>query len=270
MSQSPPHIQFRHAALSFHKGALAAVEGIELSIARGESLTILGPSGCGKTTLLRMIAGLARPDQGEVLINGQAPRLGHEAALVFQNFRLLPWETVQGNLEFVLDMPDKAARAARIAQSLETVGLTRFSQHYPHQLSGGMQQRVALARALVVSPQILLMDEPFASLDAQARELMQQETLALMQSSADRPTLVFVTHSVDEALVLGDRVLLMTPRPGRVKQLVDLPFRGGISARRSHPDFAPLRQSLWDALKEMVISDPQSDFYGRLGHKDLS
>lgn len=251
-----PHILLRGASLSF--GAVKVLENIDLSIAKGEVLTVLGPSGCGKTSLLRLIAGLIAPDHGEVLVHNKTPLVGHESAIVFQNFRLLPWKTLAENIAFVLPK----GPGDRVAQVLKIVGLSRFADSYPRQLSGGMQQRVALARALAVNPSILLMDEPFASLDAQSRELMQSETLRLARDEKER-TVIFVTHSVDEALILGDRVLLMAPRPGRVQSVIDIPFQGDADARRAHPDFAPLRQSLWAALREMVLSDPQSDFYGR-------
>lgn len=260
MSQPAPHIQFKGVTLRFPSGQVEALRGIDLSIPEGEVLTVLGPSGCGKTSLLRLIAGLVQPSEGSVLVKGAPPRLGHESAIVFQNFRLLPWRTVEENVG--LPLGRKGARDPRVAECLATVGLTRFAKSYPRQLSGGMQQRVALARALVADPAILLMDEPFASLDAQSRELMQTEVSRLAHGSR---TVVFVTHSVDEALLLGDRVLLMAPRPGRVHRLIPLPFaRQGAEARKS-PEFAALREELWADLREMVLSDPLSDFHGR-GH----
>lgn len=266
------HIRFDQVSLHFAQGGVQALADIDLSIDRGEVLTILGPSGCGKTSLLRLIAGLITPDRGRVLVGGQPPQPGRDSAIVFQNFRLLPWKTVAGNLAFVLSDLPKDQRAARISHYLAMVGLTRFADSYPQHLSGGMQQRVALARALAAEPEILLMDEPFASLDAQSRELMQIEVAHLakapVKTTAPR-TVVFVTHSVDEALILGDRVLLMAPRPGRVAETITLPFADQPpEARRRDPRFATLRDTLWARLSHMVLSDPLSDFHGRLGHQE--
>jgi NitT/TauT family transport system ATP-binding protein len=185
--------------------------------------------------------------------------------VVFQSFRLLPWRTVADNVGFVLEIarvsgPD---RRDRIAHALAAVGLTRFAESYPGELSGGMKQRVALARALVTQPRILLMDEPFASLDAQTRELMQAELLRIWQER--RCLVLFVTHSVDEALLLGEKVILMAPRPGRIAEIVpvDIPQPRVGDAVRADPRFNALRAHLWEAIRTMVLSDPESDFYGR-------
>ena len=255
-----PAVLFDGVSLRF--GQVDAMRDLAISIPQGEVLVVLGPSGCGKTTLLRLIAGLIAPTEGRVLVEGQAPVPGAASALVFQNFRLLPWKTVADNLGFVLPGLSATERRARIAHYLDVVGMGRFANAYPRQLSGGMQQRVALARALCARPRILLMDEPFASLDAQTRELMQDEVRDLTHADPDR-TVVFVTHSVDEALSLGDRVLLMTPRPGRVAEIVDVPFARQPGDLRMHPEYAPLREHLWSALRRMVLSDPHSDFHGR-------
>lgn len=264
MTVTAPHILFEQVSLEF--GSSGALRDVDVSIPRGEVLVLLGPSGCGKTTLLRLIAGLLRPSKGRVLVNGQPPEAGQGSAMVFQNFRLLPWKTVAENLAFALPHLSTTERAARVEHYLQLVGLHRFADRFPKTLSGGMQQRVALARALAAEPDILLMDEPFASLDAQSRELMQDEVTKLARSGDQGAarTIIFVTHSVDEALVLGDRVALMSPRPGRIVELVELPF-AGLPDPREHPDFAPLRQRLWQHLRDMVLSDPHSDFYGR-GH----
>lgn len=263
MIKTAPHIRFEQVSLDF--GSSQALREVELEIPHGEVLVLLGPSGCGKTTLLRLIAGLLPPTAGRVLVNGQPPQPGTESAIVFQNFRLLPWKTVAENLAFVLPHLSADIRDTRISEYLQMVGLHRFADRYPKTLSGGMQQRVALARALAAEPAILLMDEPFASLDAQSRELMQAEVSKLSRSGPQghARTVIFVTHSVDEALVLGDRVALMSPRPGRIVELVELPFARTSGDPRQHPDFAPLRNRLWQHLREMVLSDPHSDFYGR-------
>lgn len=255
-----PIVLFDDVSLSF--GGTQAICDINLAIPKGRVLVVLGPSGCGKTTLLRLIAGLIAPTEGRVLVDGQTPVPGATSAMVFQNFRLLPWKTVADNLAFVLPHLPAAERRERIAHFLGVVGMSRFADAYPRQLSGGMQQRVALARALCAKPQILLMDEPFASLDAQTRELMQDEVRDLTLADPDR-TVVFVTHSVDEALLLGDRILLMTPRPGRVAEILDVPFARQPGDLRMHPEYAPLREHLWSELRRMVLSDPLSDFHGR-------
>ncbi|WP_444665688.1 ABC transporter ATP-binding protein [Cereibacter changlensis] len=242
---------------------MLALDGISLDIARQEFVVLLGPSGCGKTTLLRLIAGLIAPDGGSVQVGGQPPRPGRDAAMVFQSFRLLPWKTAAENIAFALPALPAAEARARAATYLDLVGLARFAQRYPAELSGGMRQRLALARALAAEPQILLMDEPFASLDAQSRELMQGE---LMRLTAVRPaTVVFVTHSVDEALLLADRIVLLSPRPGRIVETLDVPFPRPRwqTDLRAEPLFAELRRHLWDRLRDMVLTDPQSDFYGR-------
>lgn len=281
MLLTPPHIVIEALSHAFsdkkktHEGgAMPVLQNINLSVRRGETIVFLGPSGCGKTTLLRLIAGLIKPDQGAVLVNGAAPQAGIGSAMMFQSFRLLPWKTVRENIAFALPHLSAAERVAPVDKALRQVGLTRFADYYPAQLSGGMCQRVALARALVVEPDLLLMDEPFASLDAQSRELMQAETLRLTEKqpatgSNDahpaKATLIFVTHSVDEALIMGDRIVLMAPRPGRIHEIIDVPFERPrfMNDPRDVPEFTRLRQHLWASLREMVLSDPQSDFYGR-------
>ena len=254
-----PHLSLSGVSLTL--GGRAVLDGIDLVARRGEVVVLLGPSGCGKTSLLRLIAGLLSPDRGAVRVGGAAPVPGHAAAMVFQSYRLLPWKTVRGNVAFALPHLDAAEREARVARVLGLVGLARFAEAWPRELSGGMQQRVALARALAVEPELLLMDEPFAALDAQSRELMQGELLRLVERSG--PTVVFVTHSVDEALVLADRVLLLSPRPGRVVEEVAVGFaapRWRLDPRQAEA-FPALRAHLWERLRAMVLSDPGSDFF---------
>ena len=187
---------------------------------------------------------------------------GRAAAMVFQSYRLLPWKTVRGNVAFALPYLAEPDRAARVSAVLARVGLAGFADAWPRELSGGMQQRVALARALAAEPELLLMDEPFAALDAQSRELMQGELLQLT-GGASGPTVVFVTHSVDEALVLADRIILLSPRPGRIIEEIPVPFPRPRwqNDPRDLPGFAELRRHLWDRLRSMVLSDPQSDFF---------
>jgi NitT/TauT family transport system ATP-binding protein len=255
-----PHLALARVSLAF--GGRPVLQNIDLAARRGETVVLLGPSGCGKTSLLRLVAGLILPDAGTVLVDGSPPEPGRTAAMVFQSYRLLPWKTVGGNVGFALPHLDPAARDARVAEVLARVGLARFADAWPRELSGGMQQRVALARALAPEPELLLMDEPFAALDAQSRELMQGELLRLTGGPAG-PTVVFVTHSVDEALVLADRILLLSPRPGRVVEEVAVPFprpRWQHDPREA-PGFAELRRHLWEQLRSMVLSDPGSDFF---------
>jgi NitT/TauT family transport system ATP-binding protein len=255
-----PHLSLSGVSLAL--GGRAVLDGIDLAARRGEVVVVLGPSGCGKTSLLRLIAGLIRPDAGSVRVAGAEPVPGRAAAMVFQSYRLLPWKTVRGNIAFALPHLDAAAREARVAQVLALVGLARFADAWPRELSGGMQQRVALARALAVEPGLLLMDEPFAALDAQSRELMQGELL-LLAGGEGGPTVVFVTHSVDEALVLADRIVLLSPRPGRVVEelAVGFPAPRWRHDPRQAADFPRLRAHLWERLRAMVLSDPGSDFF---------
>ena len=198
-------------------GTVVALDNVSTSVREGEFLCLLGPSGCGKTTLLRIVAGLTAPTEGEVLIGGQAVRgPGPDRAVVFQTYALFPWKTVRENIEFGLHArgvkePERLNVSTKL---IEVMGLGGFENAYPHALSGGMQQRVAIARALAVDPEVLLMDEPFGALDAQTRFAMQRELLRIWEIY--RKTVLFVTHSIDEALYLGDRVLIISPRPGRV------------------------------------------------------
>ncbi|MFO1141017.1 MAG: ABC transporter ATP-binding protein [Amaricoccus sp.] len=252
------------SGVSLDLGGKPVLDRIDLAARRGEVVVLLGPSGCGKTSLLRLVAGLLAPDAGRILVNGAPPAPGRAAAMVFQSYRLLPWKSVRANVAFALpDLPERE-RAARVERILARVGLARFADAWPRELSGGMQQRVALARALAPEPELLLMDEPFAALDAQSRELMQAELLRLAGGGTG-PTVVFVTHSVDEALVLADRVLLLSPRPGRIVEelAVDFPRPRWQHDPREAQDFSTLRSHLWERLRAMVLSDPGSDFYRR-------
>jgi NitT/TauT family transport system ATP-binding protein len=200
---------------------VVALDGVDLEIGDDEFLTVLGPSGCGKTTLLNIVAGFEEATSGEVRVDGEAIRKpGPDRGVVFQEYALFPWLTVEQNIEFGLRERGvrKARRRARVRQQIASVGLSGFGQRYPQELSGGMRQRVALARVLVNDPKILLMDEPFAALDAQTRSIMQQELLRVW--SGDRRTAIFITHNIEEAILLGDRVVVMTARPGRIKDIV--------------------------------------------------
>jgi len=240
-----------------------ALKDVSLDLPANSFVTLLGPSGCGKTTLLRMINGLIQPDSGRVLVFGEPPKPGPRIGFVFQSFRLVPWLTVRNNVGFGLSLQgiDKAERNDRVEYYLKLVGLSRFADVYPHELSGGMKQRAALARALATEPEILLMDEPFASLDAQVRELMQMEMMRLW--SARRGIVLFVTHSVDEAIIMADRIVLMGPRPGRIVETIEVPlprprWNDDVKMQR---DYVELRQYLWNRIRDMVVRDPSSDFY---------
>src|SRR5205809_188534 len=229
------------------KPGLVALYNISLAIRKNEFVSLLGPSGCGKTTLIRIIAGLLPADCGEVLVNGQAVTVpGRDRCMVFQQFGLLPWRTVLSNVEFGLEIDGvpKDERSARAGQYLELVGLKGFERYYPHQISGGMQQRVGIARALSKKPDILLMDEPFGAVDAQTREQLQEELLKIW--SRTDTTVVFVTHSIDEALYLSDRVVVMQARPGRIKEevSVDIPRPRWEGDVKADPRFAQLSSQL--------------------------
>jgi NitT/TauT family transport system ATP-binding protein len=235
-------------------GPVTALADVSARIEAGEFVTLIGPSGCGKTTLLKMIAGLALPDTGRVLVDSRAvtgPR--RECSLVFQDFALLPWATVQRNVEFGLLLRGVRAgeRTAIARRYVAKVGLGGFEDAYPAQLSGGMQQRVGLARALAVNPQVLLMDEPFASIDEQTRRLFQDDLLALW--SEERKTVVFVTHSMEEAIYLSDRVVVLSPRPGRVHHVLDVPLPRPREATdvRATVEFTRLVDNLWKILRKL-------------------
>src|SRR5258708_2291526 len=241
----------RNASKMFLDGAVVAFRQLELSVRDKEILCIVGPSGCGKTTFLRCIAGLTDLTGGELLVGGR-PVAGppEGVAMVFQHFGLLPWKTVYDNAAFGLAMRHAPAAhiKERVGHYLELVGLSGFEHHYPYQLSGGMQQRVGLVRALAIDPAIMLMDEPFAALDAQTREILQEELLRVMQRPDERKTMVFITHSIDEAILLGDRIAVMSARPGRIQEMLDVPFarpRDG-NALRADPRFAELRAHIWN------------------------
>jgi len=205
------------------KRQVRALEGFDLEVSEGEFVCLVGPSGCGKTTVLRIIAGLESRTSGAVLVRGKdvstsRPRIG----MVFQEFALFPWRSARKNVEFGLEVKHvpEGVRTMASAKYLELVGLAGFADSHPKELSGGMKQRVAIARALANEPEVLLMDEPFGSLDAQTRNLMQKELLRIW--SATRKTILFVTHSVDEAVFLADRIVVMTARPGRVREVIGI------------------------------------------------
>lgn len=234
-----------------------ALGGVNLTIQKGEFHVILGPSGCGKSTFLDLVAGLSKPDSGEIRIDDRAVTgPGIDRGVVFQQYALLPWRTASGNVTFGLEelKPDKKEREKIAANYLSLVGLDGFQNHYPHELSGGMKQRVAIARAIAIQPEILLMDEPFAAVDAQTRELLQRDLVRI--ASETQKTVLFITHSLDEAVFLADRVSVMTARPGTVKATVDVPLT---REERLDEDvkvadaYVKTRHYLWTLLKEEVM-----------------
>jgi len=265
----PAAISVEGVSKSFGRGARGgdtlALKNVSLSIKESTFVTLLGPSGCGKTTLLRLVDGLISADAGTVQVFGKPPVPGPDIGFVFQSFRLIPWATVQSNVEFALRSLNlgSAERAERAEHYIALVGLSRFQSAYPRELSGGMKQRVALARAFACEPRLLLMDEPFASIDAQTRELMQIELMRLW--NVRKSVVMFVTHSVDEAIVLSDTIVLMGPRPGRIVESieVDLPRPRWTYDVQAEPRYVELRSHLSKRMYELVMNDPDSEFYGR-------
>ncbi len=232
--------------------AAEALRGVSLALAAGEIVAVVGPSGCGKTTLLRIVHGLLPPDTGTVEVDGAVvSRPGYDRALVFQQPRLLLWRTTRDNAALGLELKGvgREERYRIVQRYLVMTGLVGFEDYYPAQLSGGMQQRVALSRALAVAPQVLLMDEPFASLDAQTKESLQVELLRI--HAAARTTILFVTHDLDEAVFLADRVVVLRARPGAVSAVVDVPIRrprlDAIAVKRT-PEFVTTRARVAEAL----------------------
>ena len=236
-----------------------ALTDINLSIASGEFVSLIGPSGCGKSTLLRLIANLIEPTSGDLVVNGKSAkqaRLDQDYGMAFQQSGLFEWRTVAKNIELPLELKgwDKAKREARALEMLELVKLSDFAQHFPWQLSGGMQQRVAIARALAVHPSLLLMDEPFGALDEMTREHMQSELLSICRASGT--TVVFVTHSIPEAVYLSNRVVVMSPRPGRVTEIVDVSIEGERNdATRDNSAFFKGITAVREALRGVEMSD---------------
>lgn len=233
---------------------LKALKAISFEVARNEFVSILGPSGCGKTTMIRIVAGLLDADAGEVLVDGRPiAGPGQDRAMVFQNFGLLPWRTVLRNVALGLEAQglSRRERAETAARYVELVGLKGFENYFPHQISGGMQQRVGIARALACDPKILLMDEPYGAVDAQTREKMQEELLRIW--STTEKTVLFVTHSIDEAIYLSDRVIIMRPNPGEIERTitVNLPRPRDLSDVQSERRFAEMRFSIRGILRSM-------------------
>ncbi|MDR0778044.1 MAG: ABC transporter ATP-binding protein [Methanomassiliicoccaceae archaeon] len=231
-----------------------AIDDISLSIKKNELVSILGPSGCGKTTVLRMIAGLVEPTSGEVLVdNVKVIEPGSDRGMVFQDFALFPWRSVRKNIEFGMEVTGvpKEERIARVDKYLNLMGLENFADARVHELSGGMKQRVGLARAMVNNPKVVLMDEPFGALDAQTRNIMQAGLIRILDKTDQ--TIVFVTHSVDEAVFLSDRIVILTKRPATIKEIITVPWPR--PRDRASPEFTALRKRILTELeKENVLN----------------
>ena len=232
---------------------VSVLESVSFSVPKNQFVCLLGGSGCGKTTLIKIIAGLIEPDAGDIKVEGRAVKgSGADCSLVFQNYGLLPWRSVLGNVELGLEIRGvaRAQRRQICREYIDRVGLTGFENHYPHQISGGMQQRVGLARALSKHPKILLMDEPFAAVDMQTREKLQEELLGIWWGN--KTTVLFVTNSIEEAVYLGDRVMVMSARPGRVIADIatELPRPRTDSDVKSSARFAEVQRSVRAALKQ--------------------
>ena len=238
-----------------YNGSVTALQNVDLNFQKGELTCLLGPSGCGKTTLLKIIAGLLEPTSGEVRVNGTpVTGPGPERAFVFQDFALMPWATVLRNAAFGLELrgvPQKE-REERARHYISEVGLGGFEDRYPHELSGGMRQRVGLARALAVDADVLMMDEPFSAVDEQTRRKFQEDLIRLRE--VERKTFLVVTHSIEEAVYLSDRIVLLSPRPGRVSNVVDpkIDRSGDPEAIRRNPEYLDLIDEIWAGLRDYV------------------
>jgi NitT/TauT family transport system ATP-binding protein len=247
-----PKLQVSHLGKTF--GELTALQDINLGIERGEFISVVGPSGCGKTTFLRIVAGLERATAGEVLLDGRAVRgPGTDRGFVFQTDSLLPWRTVFANAIIGREVAGQVgpAERRRTMELLKLVGLEGFENYHPRQLSGGMRQRVNLARALAIDPEILLMDEPFSSLDAQTREIMQTELMRIWEEG--RKTVLFVTHQIDEAVFLSDRVLVFARRPGRLLESVAIELaRPRPLAIKRTAEFVRYVDHIWRLIEDDV------------------
>jgi len=247
-----PAIRIRDLVKTF--GGLVAIDNVSLDIASGEFFTIVGPSGCGKTTLLRILAGLETATSGTIEVDLPAGSDRPENSMVFQGDSIFPWMTVWQNAAYGLRMRNVPGRTIKdvVGHYLDRTGLTRFADYYPHQLSGGMRQRVAIARAFANDPQIMLMDEPFSALDAQNKLLLQEELLHIWEEH--KKTVVFITHSVDEAVLLGDRVMVMTAQPGRLKLFVPIPLARprNIMELQGAREYGALVHGIWANLRDEV------------------
>ncbi|CAI10594.1 ABC transporter ATP-binding protein [Aromatoleum aromaticum] len=254
-AQTPPKIRIRNLGKSFEtrRGRFAALDAVSLDIPEGCFFMIVGPSGCGKTTLLRILGGLESESSGSVEI-AHSGSGRPENSMVFQGDSLFPWMTVWQNAAYGLVMRGRPKTEIKetVGHYLSRIGLSRFADAFPHQLSGGMRQRVSIARAFANDPEILLMDEPFSALDEQNKLLLQEELLRIWDET--RKTVLFITHSVDEAVTLGDRILVMSAHPGKVKMVVNVPFERPrhVLELRARPEYGALVYNIWDELRDEV------------------
>lgn len=251
------HVEIRRISQRYHtgrRGELLALDHVDLAVRRGEFVSIVGPSGCGKSTLLYIVAGLLEPSEGEVVVDGRRIDGPHpDRGLVLQNSSIFPWRTVEENVAFGPQMAGVRGdqRRALVAHHLDMVGLSKFATFYPRELSGGMKQRIAIAQMLACAPSVFLMDEPFGALDSLSREVLQDQLLQLWER--DRKTVLFVTHSIDEAALLSDRVVVMSPLPGRVKEIVPIDLPRPRDDARTNPAFGRLRNHIWSAIREETM-----------------
>jgi NitT/TauT family transport system ATP-binding protein len=239
----------------FYGGDVHALDSIDLAFPTGQMTTLLGPSGCGKTTLLKIIAGLLEPSAGEVLVNGRVVTgPGPERAFVFQDFALLPWATVLRNVGFGLELTGmaRAKREEKARHYISEVGLSGFEDKYPHELSGGMRQRVGLARALAVDAEVLLMDEPFSAVDEQTRRKFQEDLLLLL--SVEKKSVIFVTHSIEEAVYVSDQIVILSPRPGRIHSIVRPEISRTVSPDdiRRNANYLDTVEEIWSNLRRYL------------------
>lgn len=254
----PVKVHIDHVVKKFttRKGEMTALNGVDLDIAENEFVTVVGPSGCGKSTLLNIIGGLEEPTSGQVLVDGKPVEgPGPDRGIVFQQYALFPWLTVEKNVEFGLKLQGMPAdqRAEVCQKYIKMVDLEEFAKSYPKELSGGMKQRVAIARAYATNPKVLLMDEPFGALDAQTRTQLQSELLDTWEK--EQKTCFFITHDVEEAIILGQRVVVMSARPGRVKDIVDIdiPYPR-TQETKMDPRFLELKTEIWGQVYQEYLS----------------
>jgi NitT/TauT family transport system ATP-binding protein len=252
-----PEIEIKDLSKTFRtdRGDVEALRGVDLTIRSGEFVVVVGASGCGKTTLLNLVAGFEQPTGGKILLKGEPVRGIHpKCGMIFQQYALFPWKTVRQNVEFGLKMKRIAKKErSRIADGfIELVGLRGFEHAYPNALSGGMKQRVSIARALANDPHVMLLDEPFAALDAMTRQVLQEQLIRIQESQGK--TMVFITHSIDEALLLSSRIIIMTARPGRIAQDIenDLPHPRDASVQLSNR-YLELKELVWDTVQAEVL-----------------
>ena len=257
VNEAPVKVQIKNVVKVFNgrNGEMVALNGVSLDIHENEFVCVVGPSGCGKSTLLNIIAGLLEPTSGEVYCDGKLVEgTGTDRGVVFQQYALFPWLTVKKNVRFALEMRGiKGKEADELAMKyLEKVDLVKFADHYPKELSGGMKQRVAIARAYAAEPQVLLMDEPFGALDAQTRTQLQSELLETWER--DRKTCFFITHDVDEAIILAQKVIVMSARPGRIKEIIDIdiPYPRDQETKMS-PRFLVLKNHIWSIVYQEYL-----------------